>query len=155
MRSRPESRKSVEVQIHIRLAGDTDRVAVQQLDPLARRGDVERITQIREAVAHGRCLIAEGGQIAGYVVTAPKHFFGRDFVELIVVDDNHRRRGVGRALLRAAVDRAGTARVFSSTNESNGAMRSLFTADGWTLSGHLDGLDPGDPEIVYYVDRVA
>jgi GNAT superfamily N-acetyltransferase len=70
-----------------------------------------------------------------------------------MVHDGYRRRGVGRVLLRAAVDRAGTARVFSSTNLSNAAMRSLFTAEGWTLSGNLDGLDPGDPEAVYLTDQ--
>lgn len=148
-------RKNVAVEISIRRAGGADRVAIEQLDPLAHSGDIERITQIREAVARGHCLIAEGGQIVGLVVTAPKHFFGRDFVELIVVDDHHRRRGVGRALLRAAVDRAATTRVFSSTNESNGAMQSLFTTDGWTLSGRLNGLDLGDPEIVFFIDRLA
>jgi ribosomal protein S18 acetylase RimI-like enzyme len=72
---------------------------------------------------------------------------------LIVVHDASRRRGVGRALLRASVDRAGTARVFSSTNASNVAMQSLFAAEGWTLSGRLDGLDEGDPEIFYFFDR--
>lgn len=34
-------------------------------------------------------------------------------------------------------------------------MRSLFTADGWTLSGYLDGLDQNDPEVVYFIDQQA
>jgi hypothetical protein len=45
--------------------------------------------------------------------------------------------------------------VFSSTNESNAVMRSLFTAEGWTHSGRLDGLDQNDPEVVYFIDQQA
>ncbi len=148
-------KKNVQVHVRLRLAGDGDQHALQKLDDLARGGEVDRNAFIQEAVSNRRCLLAEDREIVGYVVTAPRHFFDRDFVELLVVHDDYRRRGVGRALLRAAVDRAGTSRVFSSTNESNAAMRSLFTAEGWTLSGRLDGLDQGDPEVVYFIDQHA
>ncbi len=141
------------MRFQIRLACDAEKHAVQQLDDLARGGDLNRSLFIHEAVANRRCLVAGGGDLVGYVVTAPKRFFDRDFVELLMVHEDYRRRGVGRVLLRAAVDRAGTSRVFSSTNESNNAMRSLFTAEGWTFSGRLDGLDHGDPEVVYFVDQ--
>jgi hypothetical protein len=60
---------------------------------------------------------------------------------------------VGSALLRAAVDVATTTTVFTSTNESNGAMRALLARDGWLVSGTLDGLDAGDPEVVYYLPQ--
>ena len=143
------------MQVQLRLAGDADKQAIQQLDGLARGGDVGRNSVIDEAVASGRCLVAEGREVVGYVVMAPRRFFGRDFVELLVVHDDYRRRGVGQALLRAAVGRAGTSRVFSSTNESNAVMRSLFTAEGWTHSGRLDGLDQNDPELVYFIDQQA
>lgn len=141
------------MEVQLRLARSADEPALRELDDAARAGDADRIALLREAVANGRCLVAEDDRIIGYAVTAPAHFFARDFVELIVVHDAVRRRGVGRALLRAAVDRAGTSRVFSSTNASNEAMKSLFAAEGWTLSGQLDGLDEGDPEIVYFIDQ--
>jgi glycogen synthase len=53
-------------------------------------------------------------------------------------------------LLEAAVSRANTDTIFSSTNESNIAMRALFERDGWTLSGVLNGIDEGDPEMVFW-----
>jgi hypothetical protein len=56
-------------------------------------------------------------------------------------------------LLEAAVSGASTATIFSSTNESNVAMRALFEHDGWTLSGVLSGIDDGDPEIVFWRAR--
>jgi GNAT superfamily N-acetyltransferase len=96
---------------------------------------------------------AEAVSIAGFVVTVPNGFFGRDFVELLMVDRTRRRAGVGRRLLHAAVDAASTSRVFTSTNTSNWPMRTLLEHDGWTLSGELLGLDVNDPEIVYFVDR--
>lgn len=143
------------MRLHLRLADEADERAMQELDGLARGGDAERIALIHQAVAGRRCLVEVDDRIVGYVMTAPRGFFARDFVELLMVDDVVRRRGVGRALLGAAVDSAGTTRVFSSTNESNSAMRSLFASAGWTLSGRLDGLDDGDPELVYFVDQVV
>ena len=61
-----------------------------------------------------------------------------------------RRQGTGRALLRAALHRASTPRVFTSTNESNGPMRALLVREGWTPAGVLTGLDEGDPEHVFF-----
>ena len=58
--------------------------------------------------------------------------------------------GIGRNLLRAALAAAGTEQVFTSTNTSNQPMRSLLQAEGWSFSGELDGLDEGDPELVFY-----
>jgi hypothetical protein len=137
------------VEVGLRLAMSSDEPGLRKVDPLARGGDVERIAFLREAVASGRCLIAETGSIVGFIVSTPRHFFARDFIELLMV----RRLGVGQALLRAAVERAGTSRVFSSTNVSNTVMHSVFEASGWTLSGQLDGLDEDDPELVYFIDR--
>jgi GNAT superfamily N-acetyltransferase len=141
------------VEVGLRFAMSSDEPGLRDVDPLARGGDVERIAFLREAVASGRCLIAEAGFIVGFIVSAPRHFFDRDFIELIVVRDDVRRLGVGQALLRAAVERAGTSRVFSSTNVSNTVMQSVFEAGGWTLSGQLDGLDEQDPELVYFIDQ--
>lgn len=52
-----------------------------------------------------------------------------------------------------AVATATSTTVFTSTNESNAPMQALPAAEGWELSGKLDGLDDGDPELVYYLRR--
>ncbi len=83
----------------------------------------------------------------------PAHFFGRDFVDLVMVDPTRRRAGIGRGLLRVALVAAGTEQVFTSTNASNQPMRSLLQAEGWSFSGELAGLDEGDPELVFYKFR--
>jgi len=140
---------------NVRTARASDCAAVIELDP---QGD-ERAVLLRRAIEENRCLVVEAHAapraLDGFVIIAPRQFFGRDFVELLRVHDDARRLGHGRALLRAAVMAAQTERVFSSTNESNAPMRALFAAEGWTFSGRLDGLDEGDPELVFFVDRVA
>ena len=95
-------------------------------------------------------LSGDTPSVVGYVAVAPRHFFGRDFVALLVVADAWRRRGVGRQLLSAATRLATTDVVFTSTNESNQPMRALLSHEHWLVSGTLDGLDDGDPEIVFY-----
>jgi len=112
---------------------------------------------VTAAVATGDVLVEESRAdgIVGFVLVSASGFFGRDFVKLLAVSSSARRRAVGTSLLAAAVARARTARVFTSTNESNVAMRALLARQGWTLSGTLTGLDDGDDEVVYYLDAAA
>jgi GNAT superfamily N-acetyltransferase len=132
--------------------GDVD--GVLRLDPFAAAGDRGRVGFLRRSVELGECLVYCGqGSVAGYAVVRPAHFFGRDFVDLLLVDPTRRRSGIGRALLRAALAGAGTGQVFTSTNTSNQPMRSLLRAEGWSFSGELVGLDEGDPELVFYKSR--
>ena len=131
----------------IRRADLGDRAAIVAID------DHDRHTRLDVAIDAGQCLIFDAGGIAGFVVTVPNGFFGRDFVELLIVDRRRRRAGIGRALLQAAVHSASTSRVFTSTNRSNQPMLALLDHDGWSFSGELHGLDDGDPEFVYFIDR--
>ena len=137
----------------IRIAEAVDVDAILAFDPLAQHGDTERIAAIRSHVADGHTLVVQDGpSVVAYLVALPRHFFGRDFIELLIVHPEHRRRGLGSSLVAAAVSAATTDRVFTSTNQSNGPMKALLASEGWTLSGTLAGLDPGDPEEVYWID---
>lgn len=141
---------------HIRPATAVDLVAVLHLDPIAVAGDKARADLLSRSVAFGECHVhASGGVVTGFVVRRPARFFGRDFVELLVVDPAVRRAGVGTALLRYALDTALSDRVFTSTNASNGPMQALLRAEQWSFSGQLDGLDEGDPELFFYKARGA
>jgi GNAT superfamily N-acetyltransferase len=114
-------------------------------DAIIRIDDRDRCVRLSAAIEAGQCLVFDVDGIAGFVVTVPKGFFGRDFVELLMVERRRRRAGIGRALLQAAVRSASTSRVFTSTNRSNTPMRALLDREAWSLSGELDGLDVGDP----------
>jgi GNAT superfamily N-acetyltransferase len=155
-----------------RAALEDDRMMQQ---PQVRRGsvvDLDRIraidtahSDLRAAQLHqlalgagGLVLVAEEhadatSPLIGYVAMASGHFFECDFIELLVVREQDRRRGVGALLLNAAVEAAQSPTVFTSANESNTPMRALLTREGWLVSGTLDGLDPGDPEVVYLRQR--
>jgi GNAT superfamily N-acetyltransferase len=138
----------------IRRAGIDDIEQLLALDEGTARGDLERASELRGHVGAGNCYVSLGaGQIDGYVVVTPRHFFGRDFVDLLFVTSKARRSGIGRRLLRAAIELEGTRQVFTSTNRSNTAMRELLKQEGWQHSGELDGLDAGDPENFYFVWR--
>jgi GNAT superfamily N-acetyltransferase len=109
---------------------------------------------IEAFVPCGASLVAvEGATIAGFVAVRPSHFYGRDFVDLLFVGSAFRRRGLGRLLLRSAVQRAATSWVFTSTNESNSPMRSLLGTESWSSSGILVGLEENDPEHVFFHDN--
>ena len=38
----------------------------------------------------------------------------------------------------------------ASTNRSNIPMRDLLVKEGWQFSGELVGLDPDDPEMIFF-----
>lgn len=104
---------------------------------------------VRAAVGQGHCQVAmRAGQVAGYALTHGD-FFGHAFVSLVVVAPAHQRRGVGVRLLAAAEAACTTAKLFTSTNRSNGAAQQLFASAGFVRSGQIDHLDEGDPELVY------
>jgi hypothetical protein len=138
----------------VRRADADDVGGILALAQFAGPADHGRAEFLRRCVDLGECLVhLDGGSVGGFAVVRPAHFFGRDFVELVMVDPARRRAEIGRGLLRAAVVTAGTEQVFTSTNSSNQPMRSLLRAEGWSFSGELDGLDEGDPELVFYKFR--
>ena len=111
----------------------------------------DRTDLLTGRVRSGDCLVCEiDGDVVGFTTISPRSFFGRDFVELLVVDARHRRAGVGRELLHAALRHATTSEIFTSTNRSNLAMLALLRDEGWQLSGELTGIDEGDPEVVFF-----
>jgi ribosomal protein S18 acetylase RimI-like enzyme len=141
----------IQGQAEIRRAVADDIDGILRTDHRAADGDESRAAFLRRSLDLGECLVyLDHGAIAGFVIVKPAHFFGRDFIELLVVDPAGRRCGIGRNLLRAALAAADTEQVFTSTNASNQPMRSLLQAEGWSFSGELNGLDEGDPELVFY-----
>lgn len=132
----------------------SDVIAISQAMPrdlaavLAIDGRPDRATEVSEAVVSGRCSVARvGDEIVGFAVKGT--FFGHEFLELLVVTPEHRRQGVGAALVEAFLARSPGAKVFTSTNASNAPMRALCDRLGFVEAGTIDHLDEGDPEVVY------
>lgn len=130
-----------------------DAIAITQATPgdlaavLALDDRPDRATTVSAAVVSGRCSVAHADdEIIGFCVGGT--FFGHDFLELLVVMKHRRRQGVGTALVEDFAARAGTAKVFTSTNASNAPMRALCQRLGFVEAGTIDHLDEGDPEVV-------
>jgi GNAT superfamily N-acetyltransferase len=103
-------------------------------------------------VLRAALVAEERGEVVGFLALRPGHFYQRDFIDLLYVAPRWRRQGIGRALIRAALQNASTPRVFVSTNDSNAPMRKLLRSEGWKPSGILTGLDEDDPEHVFFHD---
>lgn len=140
----------------VRRAVADDISGIRRVDRLTSRGDQSRAEFCGRCIDPAECLVyVEHGSVGGYAILKPAHFFGRDFIDLLIVDPARRRSGIGRALLRAALAAAGTEQVFTSSNASNRPMQSLLQAEDLSFSGQLDGLDEGDPELVFYKASIA
>ena len=131
-----------------RMAGTSDSRAIGEMDSRV-ASDMHRREMIDAAISARRCWVAErSGRVVGYGVLT-RNFFARDFVELLFVTEDARRRGVGSAVL-AGIERSVHAdQLFTSTNQSNAAMRALLVTRGYAESGRIENLDPGDPELVF------
>lgn len=131
----------------IRPAAADDIVALVALDSFAAPGN-DRAADIARWVRLGQCTCAEAGGVpAGYAVTH-RNFFGQPMLELVMVAPSWRGQGIGTALIRHAVANAGPV-LWTSTNQSNTSMQTRLGKLGFTRSGAIEGLDDGDPELIY------
>ncbi len=138
----------------IRRATSADFEELLAIDHVAAAGDAGRLAALCAHVADGFCWVHAGrAQLDGYAVLLPRHFLGRDFLELLMVVSSSRRTGIATKLLHALLGMEGTGQVFTSTNRSNTPMRELLKSEGWQLSGELDGLDADDPEMFFFTWR--
>jgi GNAT superfamily N-acetyltransferase len=133
----------------IALATAADLAALLALDPIARRS-ADRRDAIAEWVAAGQCHVAHlDGAPAGYVALT-RTFFRSPFIEMLMIAESARRRGLGRALIQHCITLCPSGeKLWTSTNESNTPMRALLPTLGFAHTGQFEGLDEGDPELIY------
>ncbi|HYF84639.1 MAG TPA: GNAT family N-acetyltransferase [Clostridia bacterium] len=105
---------------------------------------------IAESILRNECYkaIAED-KIVGFIILNYT-FYENGFIGLLVVDNSYRRLKVGTHLLEHVEKVCTTEKVFTSTNKSNLAMQGLLSSCGYVSCGYIEGLDEGDPELVYY-----
>lgn len=138
----------------IRLAILSDLTQITKFDHIASRHE-DRVALIRRGIDAGKCWLAEDeSRPIGYGLLK-EGFYGFDFIELLYVAETARRRGIGRALLKRLEQECKTPKVFTSTNESNGAMQRLLERLGYRPSGVIHNLDVNDPELVFVKDLTA
>jgi GNAT superfamily N-acetyltransferase len=138
----------------IRDAVSSDRNAIVSFDRVV-QSDPERVAFIERSLRSATCLVAEReSRVVAYGVLEYT-FFDNGFVSMVYVAQPERRQGVGRGLLEALAERCATPKLFTSTNQSNKSMQQLLELLGYVPSGVVENLDPGDPELFYFLDLGA
>jgi predicted N-acetyltransferase YhbS len=105
---------------------------------------------VRSHVERHHLIVAEDdGEVIG-VIAYRTDWFQCTFVSLVSVREDHRKRGVARALYRAVEEMSPSPRLFSSTEETNSGSIRMHTALGFAPSGHIDNLPQGYRELLFY-----
>ena len=134
--------------ISIRQARPEDVSALVALDSVA-LDHPARAREIDGWVSSGAVVVAErNGDCVGYAAVRDS-FFGRPFLEMVMVAESCRGEGIGRAFVRHVAGLSPGRILWASTNESNLPMRGLLTDEGFVPAGRIEGLDEGDPELVF------
>jgi ribosomal protein S18 acetylase RimI-like enzyme len=134
--------------LEIRSASTADLPLVARVDPRL-DGDEDHRRHIGELLETGLSWLAlRGGAPVGFAIVT-RHFYNFPFVDLLVVAEAGRRGGVGRALMKHCEAAHASDRIFTSTNESNTPMRRLLARIDWQVTGLIENLDAGDPELVF------
>lgn len=105
---------------------------------------------IETAVKENRAYVLSlDNEIIGYGILH-HHFFGRTFIDMVYITENHRDKRYGAKILKEIERFAVSDKIFTSTNQSNFRMRHVLDREGWKESGRIENLDEGDPEIIYF-----
>jgi ribosomal protein S18 acetylase RimI-like enzyme len=144
-----KSRSSASGSIVIRKGASLDAAAIVGITEVAQPEEQRRAFADR-VIETGQCYVAETprGTIAGYVVL-DYTFYHQGFVSMLYVGKDHRRSGVGTKLMRHLEGLCMTPKIFTSTNLSNLPMQGLLSQLGYVLSGVIEHLDEGDPELIF------
>jgi GNAT superfamily N-acetyltransferase len=137
------------VENNYRLAIINDKEAIFQIDQSV-IGLCNRKNEIIDSIIQKRCLIlCNSNKIIGYLIFND-NFFGRRFIELLVVHKDYQRKGYGEDILKHFENEYVENEVFTSTNQSNIPMKMVLVKMGYLESGIINNLDKDDPEIIFY-----
>jgi RimJ/RimL family protein N-acetyltransferase len=111
---------------------------------------LKREEKITKAILDEECFIVLADDRAIGFVIFDYRFFAHGWIELIIIDEKYREKGVGGQVFDLICKQCKTDKVFTSTNRSNLQMQKALTKAGFAFAGKLDGLDEGDSELFYY-----
>jgi ribosomal protein S18 acetylase RimI-like enzyme len=133
----------------IRKASTEDLDIVTDIDAAALGSD-RRKRYLRSAIKTGKCHVWEyGTAIKGFIVFNYT-FYGYGFVTLIGVAPEHQRQGLGTELMLYAASICTSKKIFTSTKDSNKAMKMLCIKLDYERSGEIENLyAQGNTEVVY------
>lgn len=131
----------------IRQAGIRDLPGV--LD-IARQVLGDKVSYLQRQLELGNIFVAEQREALLGLIVWNREFFSLPFAWLVVVSQDHRRRGVASRLFNFIEERCRGSRLYSSTNKSNSMMQCFFEKRGYQYAGEVD-VDPGNREVFYVI----
>ncbi|NBC25049.1 MAG: GNAT family N-acetyltransferase [Bacteroidetes bacterium] len=139
--------------IGLRMATKKDKSWVVALDYALDQDEhieLSREEKITKAILDEECFIvlADNKEV-GFIIFDYR-FFDQGWIELIIIDEDQRGKGIGGQALELICQQCKTDKVFTSTNKSNTPMQRALAKAGFSFSGELNGLDDGDPELFYF-----
>ena len=105
---------------------------------------------VRSHIERHHLLIAESENDVVGVLAYRTDWFQCTLVSLVCVQKDFRRRGIARSLFAWVEEMSPSPRLFSSTEETNGASIQMHTALGFIPSGYIDNLPQGYRELLFY-----
>ncbi len=112
--------------------------------------ELKREEKITKAILDNECFIILANDRAVGFVIFDYRFFDQGWVELIIIEEKHRGKGIGGQALDLICKQCKMNKVFTSTNSSNIQMQKALSKVGFSFAGKIIGLDDGDPELFYY-----
>ena len=139
--------------ISLRMATEKDKSLAVAFDYALDKDEhieLKREEKITKAIFDKECyMVLADNLVVGFIIFDYR-FFDQGWIELIIIDEKCRGKGIGRQAIDLMCKQSKTNKVFTSTNSSNIPMQRALTKAGFTFAGKIDGLDDGDPELFYY-----
>ena len=112
--------------------------------------ELKRAEKITKAIKDKECFIILADNSAVGFVIFDYRFFDQGWIELIIVEEKYRGKGIGGQAINLICKQSKTSKVFTSTNSSNTQMQKALNKVGFSFAGKINGLDEGDPELFYF-----
>ena len=112
--------------------------------------ELKREEKITKAILDKECFIILADNRAVGFVIFDYRFFDQGWIELIIIEEKYRGKGIGGQAIDLICKQCKTNKVFTSTNSSNIQMQKALSKVGFSFAGEINGLDEGDPELFYY-----
>lgn len=139
--------------IRLRKATSKDKAIVVDFDYRLDKDEhikLNREEKITKAIMDNECfIILADYREVGFVIFDYR-FFDQGWIELIIIDEEYRGKGIGGKVFDLICEQCKTNKVFTSTNSSNTRMQRALAKADFSFAGEIKGLDDGDPELFYY-----
>lgn len=112
--------------------------------------ELKREQKISKAILDQTCYLILASQTAVGFILFDYRFFDQGWIELMVIGEEFRGKGIGPQAIDLICRQSQTDKVFTSTNSSNTPMQKALQKVGFSFAGQLIGLDEGDPELFYF-----